>query len=187
MNRQVERFILTVIFSLLAGSVLLLTVGKSTAFAHEKNQHKTEAPPAKPKDQARQDRLTQVNESYVRDVKPIFSKKCMDCHSDQTRFPWYSSIPGAKQLIRRDIKEAKEHMDMSRDFPFAGHGEPVEDLNAIQETVVNDSMPPFRYKIMHWGSGLTEAEKKTVRDWIEKGLKILSQEAGESEPKNDGK
>jgi len=61
-----------------------------------------------------------INESYLATVKPVFRKSCFDCHSSNTNYPWYSNLPGAKQLIQNDIAEAKEHLDMSKDFPFQG-------------------------------------------------------------------
>lgn len=181
-SKQFTRTFIARLGLLAVATLLMVTAAGNLAFAHRNHQlQKVEARPApESKDQEWLDRLAQVNESYVRDVKPIFLKKCMDCHSDQTRFPWYSSIPGVEQLIQSDIKEAKEHIDMSKDFPFAGHGEPIEDLEELLETVNTGSMPPLRYKILHWGSGLTETEKKTIRQWIREGLKILSPNSTES-------
>ena len=88
--------------------------------------------------------------------------------------PWYAGIPGPKQLIQNDIKEAKEHMDMSNDFPFEGHGTPKDDLEALNKTVKENTMPPIQYKILHWSSSLTEDEKRTVNKWVADSLKLLT-------------
>ena len=115
-----------------------------------------------------------INSSYLKNVKPIFQKKCLNCHGTGNPLPWYSTIPGPKQLILYDIKEAKEHMDMTNDFPFSGHGTPSDDLKALAETVKEGSMPPFRYKIMHWRSSLNESDKKTINEWVEGSLKLIN-------------
>ena len=111
---------------------------------------------------------------YEKSVKPVFQKKCYDCHGSGNEKPWYYVVPGAKQLMNSDMAEAKEHMDMTKGFPFAGHGTPKEDLEALKETVKLSSMPPWQYKLMHWDSGLTSEEKKIVNQWINESLNKLS-------------
>ena len=115
--------------------------------------------------------LLEINKRYLVSVKSIFQSKCMDCHSDKTNYPWYSGIPGVKTLIESDIAEAKKHLNMTGDFPFKGHGTIREDLDAIQKAIDEDSMPPLRYRSMHWNSKLTSEEKVTVSDWIKESLK----------------
>jgi len=118
--------------------------------------------------------LQKINDQYIKRIKPIFQKKCFDCHGSGNQLPWYSNIPGAKQLIQSDIEESKKHMDMSHDFPFLGHGTPEEDLIALKKMTNEESMPPFRYKLLHWNSSLTENEKKSLHEWIDKGLNTLN-------------
>jgi hypothetical protein len=118
-------------------------------------------------------RLVQVNEQYLKNVKPIFQHKCFDCHSGSTVFPWYHGIPGIRQLLDHDIHEARGDMDMSEDFPFLGKGTPQDYLNAIQDAVNDGSMPPFRYRLIHRDSKLMDDEKKTILGWVEKAIKLL--------------
>ncbi|RYZ91045.1 MAG: hypothetical protein EOP06_07235 [Proteobacteria bacterium] len=117
--------------------------------------------------------MISINELYLKDIKPIFKRSCFDCHSSSTTYPWYSKMPGAKQLIRNDINEAKQHLDLTNDFPFAGHGSPPEDLVAINEQVQDGDMPPWRYRVLHSDSKLTDDEKAAVQAWVEKSLSIL--------------
>jgi hypothetical protein len=77
-------------------------------------------------------------------------------------------------MMNHDMEEAKEHLDMTKGFPFAGHGTPKKDLEALKETVKEDSMPPWQYKLMHWDSVLTSGEKKIVNQWINESLNKLS-------------
>lgn len=117
--------------------------------------------------------LAQINESYRKDVKSIFSNKCLACHGINDSKPWYYSIPGPRQLMNYDMREAKKHMDMSNDFPFAGHGSPTDDLEALKRTIEKGSMPPVRYKMIHWKSSLTEKEIEIIKDWIDKSKKLI--------------
>jgi len=119
------------------------------------------------------EQLGQINELYLKDVKPIFSKKCLSCHGVNNSLPWYYVLPGVKQLINSDMDEAKEHMDMSDDFPFAGHGTAEDDLKALRKTVRDDDMPPIQYLLLHWDSDLELSDKKIINGWIDKSLNIL--------------
>lgn len=117
--------------------------------------------------------LRKINEEYIAQVKPIFQVSCMNCHSSNTKYPWYHILPGAKQLIDYDVRESKVHLDMTNDFPFGGHGSPVEDLEAIKKAINDKTMPPLRYRVLHWSSALKPEEVKTIRAWIEKSLQVL--------------
>lgn len=117
--------------------------------------------------------VKKINSSYKKRIKPIFKNKCLVCHGQNKKFPWYYSLPLAKQLIDHDVKEAKKHVNMSNDFPFGGHGSPKDDLIALRKSVKKNSMPPLRYKIMHWDSSLTKKEKRVINTWITESLKLL--------------
>lgn len=79
--------------------------------------------------------------------------------------PWYAGIPGLHQLIEGDRTEAKEHLEISKGFPFAGHGEPIEDLKAIEETAEKNTMPPGLFSLMHPSLRLTDEDKRKIIDW----------------------
>lgn len=152
-----------------------LIVGPGIALAHGNHAHhvdeiKRDAPDSA---KALAAAIDQINESYKRNVKPIFQRSCFDCHSQSPKLPWYHSIPIVHSLIEDDMKEAKEHLDFTNDFPFQGHGAPKEDLEAIADSVRDKSMPPLRYRIMHWNSGLTDQEQKIVLKWTAESQTLL--------------
>ncbi|MFA5426597.1 MAG: heme-binding domain-containing protein [Sulfurimonas sp.] len=114
-----------------------------------------------------------INSSYLADIKPILEKKCFDCHSNATKFPWYYKIPGFKQMIDYDIKKAKRHIDMSKDFPFISHNTPLKDLNSLREIIIENDMPPLRYVIAHWDSRLTKSEREAIVKWSDESISKL--------------
>ncbi|MGE4419631.1 MAG: heme-binding domain-containing protein [Sulfurimonas sp.] len=114
-----------------------------------------------------------INSSYLANIKPILEKKCFDCHSDSTKFPWYYKIPGFKQMIDYDIKKAKRHINMSKDFPFISHNTPLKDLESLREVVIKNEMPPLRYVIAHWDARLTKSEREAIIKWSEESISKL--------------
>lgn len=141
------------------------------ATAHKVRHKGPEAPPSIVKQLKTS--LNKINAGYLQDIKPIFEKKCFDCHSSQTVFPWYYKIPGIRQMIQSDIDEARDHLNMDSGFPFKSHASPLEDLEAISESIRTNDMPPATYRIMHPKSALTPEEKEKVYRWVELGKALL--------------
>lgn len=158
---------------ILALSLVLSTSEFALSHGDEPHDGK-EKRPAKTISPSSKEKIAKINELYVKSVKPIFKAKCLDCHGSGKKVPWYYSIPGPKHLMDYDMEEAKEHMDMSNDFPFAGHGSPKEDLEELEEVIKENEMPPWYYKAVHWSSSPSEEEKKIILEWISESLKILS-------------
>lgn len=158
-------------------AALAVILCSALAYGHKDHHHESEPSAQKEEEKSSEEKqlLEQINLSYQKTVKPIFQAKCMTCHSSQTEYPFYYNWPIAKKIIDDDVAESKKHLDMTNGFPFAGHGTPVEDLEAIKKVTDEGSMPPFRYRIMHWDSGLTEAEKNAIDDWTGEGIKLLQQ------------
>ena len=119
---------------------------------------------------------SEINKTYITDIKPIFEKKCFDCHAELNNAPWYYKVPGVKQMMDKDIREAKEHIDMRKDFPFISHESPLDDLKSIKKIGIEGGMPPLRYILGHWDSRLTDTEKKKLVEWASKSIELLQVE-----------
>lgn len=117
--------------------------------------------------------LEAINKAYQSSVKPIFRGKCLDCHGTWKKAPWYYKLPVVKQLIDKDIQEAKEHIDMTSDYPFGGHGNPESNLAAIKKSLEEVTMPPLRYRLMNPFSTLTDEEREIVDKWIKTARQLL--------------
>ncbi len=107
-------------------------------------------------------------------VKPLFEKGCFDCHSANTHYPWYHSLPLIKSLIDSDIRGARKHVDFTDGFPFKGHARPADDLLDIRGELVDGDMPPWNYRLMHWNAKPSPAELDTMVTWIDSSLRLLA-------------
>jgi cytochrome c peroxidase len=117
--------------------------------------------------------LPPIKDSFDKNIKPIFEKKCFDCHSSRERvLPWYAVIPGIKQLIASDIQDAQEEVDMTDGFPFNGTGSVRKDLRRLLKEVENEDMPPLLYKWSH-NAQLTPEELAAVREWVNSGVEAI--------------
>lgn len=160
-------------------AVFIFAVSGPVAFAHGGHHHggeheETESDSQPPKRSAEEvaAAIVRVAMLYQQNVHSIFQQKCFDCHTKNTKFPGYYSIPGIKHLMDRDIDKGRKRLDMTNGFPFAGHGTVRNHLNEIMEVLQEDCMPPFLYRTMH-GARLTDDEKEAVRAWVEVGRREL--------------
>ncbi len=111
---------------------------------------------------------------YDAKIKPIFEKKCFDCHAPKRRtLPWYASLPIIKGMIQDDLHGATEHFDMTDGVPFGGQSSLKKDLKILDKVVSHNRMPPTLYKLMHPSHELTPEEMKTIIDWIALGQSHL--------------
>ena len=47
------------------------------------------------------------------EVKDILRKACYDCHSNETKWVWYTKIAPASFLAVKDVNEGREHLNFS--------------------------------------------------------------------------
>lgn len=45
--------------------------------------------------------------------KAVLRRACYDCHSNETRWPWYSRVAPASWLTARDVREGRAELNFS--------------------------------------------------------------------------
>jgi hypothetical protein len=93
----------------------------------------------------------------------IARESCYDCHSNETRWWWATSIAPSSWLVQRDVDEGRSNLNFSE-------SDPLPPVSEVAEVVNEGEMPPFQYTIIHPGARLTDAEKQTLVAGYEAGL-----------------
>lgn len=83
----------------------------------------------------------------------LMTDACMDCHSNETRWPWYSNVAPVSWLVEKDVEDGRREVNLST-------GE-IE-LEEWIETIQDGSMPPWQYKPTHPGARLSAREKREL-------------------------
>jgi len=97
----------------------------------------------------------------------ILSKKCGHCHADNGEHPFYAKLPVARGVIENDIRSASTHLDLAEAFADGEKGTlPAPALVKTEYVIEDGSMPPMRYRLLHWGSRLTREDKERLSAWI---------------------
>jgi len=96
-------------------------------------------------------------------VKAIFVRACYDCHSNQTRWPWYSAVAPMKWFIARDVKVGRQWLNFSE---WQRYDEArKEKLRAMIFKAVGLAMPLGTYVRFHPEARLSKEDKATIRQW----------------------
>jgi len=96
-------------------------------------------------------------------TQDLFNRACADCHSNETKYPWYSNIAPVSWLVMHDIEEGREHFNVS----MWGIQKKNEGEDAAKE-VRGGEMPMWIYTIPHPEARLTDSEKKELISGLEK-------------------
>ncbi len=87
-------------------------------------------------------------------VREIVLRACADCHSDETKWPWYSNLPPVSWQIRADVNNARAVMDLSRWNEYSNK-ERHDFATQIARATRIHVMPPPRYLWMHHDAKLS--------------------------------
>lgn len=100
------------------------------------------------------------------DVKVILDKACNDCHSNNTKYPWYFNIQPVAWWLDNHIREGKEELNFSE---FAGYNaaRQYRKMEEVKKLVEKKAMPISSYTIIHTDAKLTGEEIKTLTNWSE--------------------
>ena len=97
-------------------------------------------------------------------VKVVLQNACYDCHSNNTRYPWYVSVQPVAWFMANHINEAKDKLNFDL-FGTYSHRRQLSKLKSIAGSVKDESMPLFSYTLMHRDARLSSTEKSLLIDW----------------------
>jgi hypothetical protein len=99
-------------------------------------------------------------------VMQVLRNSCYDCHSNETRWPWYSRVAPVSWRIAQHVRMARADLNFSEwqslDAEDQGHAR-----EEIWEKVERGVMPLSDYLRMHPEAVLTESQKDALRRWAE--------------------
>lgn len=99
-------------------------------------------------------------------VKGILAKACNDCHSNNTRYPWYNNIQPVAWWLSNHVEEGKRELNFDE---FAGYRlrKQYKKLEETNGQVKEGKMPLDSYTWIHKDAKLTDDEKRALAGWVE--------------------
>lgn len=108
--------------------------------------------------------------------RDIARSSCYDCHSNETEWPVYAYVAPMSWLVRRDVESGRDKLNFSEWDRDDG------DADKAIETVLEGSMPPGQYTLIHRGARLTDAEA----DRLVAALEVLEGQRSDGDGGRDG-
>ena len=91
---------------------------------------------------------------------------CYDCHSYETKWPWYSHVAPVSWLIASDVSRGRRNMNFS-DWPTNDPVRVAKRLEDMSEEIGYDEMPPKKYTLIHADARLTDGQRQQLEDWLD--------------------
>ena len=114
------------------------------------------------------------------EVKAVLKKACYDCHSNESKWPWYSYVAPVSWLVSHDVQEAREEMN----FSIWNSYEPKEQAEMHEdcwEMVSKNEMPLWFYVPLHPEAKLSEEDRMLIKNWAVGSSGSFQEEEQENE------
>jgi hypothetical protein len=98
------------------------------------------------------------------EVKAILRSSCFDCHSNETRWPFYGYVAPVSWLLAYDVHEARSHLNFSEWDRYSENARTYL-KNHVVNMIETGKMPPPQYRIMHRGAAVTPSELAVLKEW----------------------
>jgi hypothetical protein len=99
------------------------------------------------------------------EVKNILRNSCYNCHSNETKWPWYSNIAPVSWMIINDVDDARKKMNFSTWDKISFEKKEVLKKD-IWDEVQQEDMPPTLYTYVHPEAKLGFPQKNIIKKWI---------------------
>jgi hypothetical protein len=102
-------------------------------------------------------------------IEALLARACYDCHSNRTKWPWYSRVAPVSWLVARDVALGRKELNFSEWRSYYPQTRRRK-LQWMGRVLRERSMPPWAYRMMHPGARLNGAEREMLDRWIDTGI-----------------
>ena len=100
-------------------------------------------------------------------IKALLGRSCRDCHSNETRWPWYSQVAPASWLLASDVHQGRDRFNFSEWTSY-----PTDDqdkfLGSMCKLTQRGRMPLSAYLWIHRDATLSPADVTALCAWSDK-------------------
>jgi hypothetical protein len=100
------------------------------------------------------------------EVREILATSCYDCHSNQTRYPWYAGVQPVGWWLAHHIADARQVLNFA-EFGTYSPKRQARRLEALVDEVRDRTMPLKSYAFIHRAARLTDAQIAALCHWAE--------------------
>ena len=98
------------------------------------------------------------------EVSAVLARSCNDCHTAQTRWPWYSEIAPLSWFVADHVEHGRSHLNFSDWARYES-----QDIDGLLRHICMEAkrgtMPLPSYTLVHRSAKLTPRDVQTICDW----------------------
>jgi hypothetical protein len=99
-------------------------------------------------------------------IAAMLRAACYDCHSYETRWPWYGHLAPVSWWLDGHVRDAREGLNFS-EWPHNDPQRAAKKWNHISDRVRDGDMPLSSYARIHKAARLTDEQRKQLADWAQ--------------------
>ncbi len=108
-------------------------------------------------------------------VMRVLKTSCYDCHSNETKYPWYHNVAPVSWLMSNNIDNGRKALDFSN-WGNIESDVKLKRLERAKQLVSNEMMPKSEYLLMHKNAVLKNEDKQTLEQFFDSQINELSGE-----------
>ncbi len=97
-------------------------------------------------------------------VMAILKRSCFDCHSNETKWPWYSYVAPVSWLVGNDVNDGRKHMNFS-EWDTYNERRRNHKIKECGEEVEEGEMPLWFYIPLHPEAEMLPEDIQTIVAW----------------------
>lgn len=99
------------------------------------------------------------------EVKRVLRNSCYDCHSNETRLPWFDRIAPAYWLAAHDVNEARAHLNFSEIGKLPAAKQKAMLYEAVNQVQLG-AMPLPRYTLIHPHAQIAAEDLDILKNYL---------------------
>ncbi|MEO8712226.1 MAG: heme-binding domain-containing protein [Parafilimonas sp.] len=100
------------------------------------------------------------------DVDSILVVACKDCHTNNTRYPWYNNVQPVAWFLANHVDDGTHSFNLN-EFATYPIWRQYDKISEVKKQIDTSEMPLSSYTWIHKDAILTDAQKNVVEGWSE--------------------
>ncbi|MDQ0477131.1 heme-binding domain-containing protein [Chryseobacterium sp. MDT2-18] len=113
----------------------------------------------------------EITEKVPASVAAILKVSCYDCHSNNTRYPWYSEVQPGAWFMAQHIKKGKEELNFDQFNVYSKRRKKAK-IKSIISQIEKEEMPLKSYLLLHHDADLTPDKQKILMQFFQSELEL---------------
>jgi hypothetical protein len=98
-------------------------------------------------------------------IQQIIKTSCADCHSNITKYPWYSEIAPVSWFLASHVNKGKEHLNFS-EWATYNKNQKSHIIKDMKHELEDHKMPLNSYLWIHKDAKMSAEQYQLMLDWV---------------------